>query len=868
MIITACVKRCLLIFVMVPLFTAGQVYDDFSDGDITHDPPWQGNTDSFKVNASFQLQLDEEEAGSAYLYTSLDISPEMEWRLWVKQSFSPSANNHSRIYLLAGSQGGEDPPDGIFLLLGESGSNDAITLMEQTNGDTTTLLRGSPGAIASSFSCRIRVLFSDGYWQLMADYTENDIYTPEGTVAGELPAGESHLGIYCKYTSSNSKKFYFDDIYAGPMQHDTLPPEANRVIVKSPFGLEVQFSESLDEVTAANPANFTVSQGVGQPASSALLASDASTAGLFFNDSLPYGILLNLEIKNIKDLAGNMMEPAILDFAWYEAKPHDVVINEIMADPSPPQYLPDHEYLELFNPTGLPLDLSGWTLLLGTSEKIITEAFIGAGGFLILGKEDAAQSLEIFGNFYGFQSFSLVNGGQSIILSNKDGMMISGLYYTDKWYRDADKASGGWSLEQINPYNPCLNSDNWKASENKNGGTPGKENSVFDDTGIDPEIVSACVIDSVRIYIGFNQSMHPDLSMSPHIFYIDQGIGAPVAILPGDAFLTTFILYPEIPLSPGTVYELSVMEDIVNCLGEPVRLNGIVRLGLPRKPAWQDIVINEILFDPYTGGNDYVEIYNRSGHAVNINGLMIGSVKNNPPLPADTSLVILPGSCHALLPGEYALLCSSFDKVVKFYPGPAVKNHLETGSFPAYGNESGTVVLFDEDLVPIDEFTYHENMHYPFLNTSKGVSLERIHYDRPAQDATNWHSASQSSGFGTPGYRNSMFMEPGENDGSVSVQPRVFTPGIGGINNCINIHYRLDDAGNLARIMIFDVSGRLIRTLVNNELLGSSGSYSWDGLGDDRQKAAAGIYIILVELTDIRGRVKRYKETAVVAPLR
>ncbi len=68
--------------------------------------------------------------------------------------------------------------------------------------------------------------------------------------------------------------------------------------------------------------------------------------------------------------------------------------------------------------------------------------------------------------------------------------------------------------------------------------------------------------------------------------------------------------------------------------------------------------------------------------------------------------------------------------------------------------------------------------------------------------------------------------------------------------------------------MVFNASGQLIRHLVNNELLGTSGSFSWDGVRNDRQKAAAGIYIILVELTDLGGQISHYKKIAIIATSR
>jgi hypothetical protein len=166
----------------------------------------------------------------------------------------------------------------------------------------------------------------------------------------------------------------------------------------------------------------------------------------------------------------------------------------------------------------------------------------------------------------------------------------------------------------------------------------------------------------------------------------------------------------------------------------------------------------------------------------------------------------------------------------------------------------------------IDGMAYAAAMHHPLLRMVEGVSLERLHPDRPAYDPGNWHSASQQSGFGTPGYKNSQYQEPGSGTDGIEISPGVCTPGYDGRDNHIGIHYHFDRAGYLANIMVFNVSGQVVRHLVNNELLGTKGSYSWNGIFDDRSRAPAGLYIMLIELTDVNGRIHKYKKTCVIAP--
>lgn len=858
-------KRCLYLIVINPLFCCAQIADDFSDGNFSSNPEWLGDIAEFKVNSNFELQLNDNKESSSCLFTGAVIDDAMEWRCWVRQSFSPSGNNHSRVYLSAETACGADPPDGIFLQFGESGSLDAIRLMEQDNGDTNTLIRGMQGAISSSFRCAVKVIFEDGLWSLFADHEGGNDYNPEGTAFGNLLAGDAFIGVVCKYTISNSTNFYFDDFYAGPIVYDTIPPSVIHVSVNDPKIIEIQFSENLDSLSANNHLNYFLSHGLGHPQRAEFSNDGLSVVALVYADSIFYGALMELDIMNVSDLSGNIMQTGNYELAWYYPKRYDVVINEIMADPSPPLNLPEYEYLELYNTSALPLDLSYWTLVVGTAEKSLTGLVIGPQDYVIVGKEEAKNDFMIYGRYYGLESFSLVNSGQEIMLNDHNGEIIHGLYYDQNWYQNSEKSDGGWSLEQIDPHNPCLTTNNWQASANINGGTPGRKNSVFDEMYLAPKIIKACVADSVRIRIIFNQSMGRDITLDPGIFQFDHGAGPAGAILPDDAYFTSFMIYPGQALLPGKIYTMTCRGTVSNCVGDSFNLSENILIGLPRAAAYNDLVINEVLFNPFPGGADYVELYNRSEKALDLTGLILASVKNNPPSPPDTNFVPVDIFCSMLMPGEYVFLCNDFDKVNAYYSCSQEKNFLELDRFPSYSNESGTVVLMDAAKNLIDAFSYHEDMHYPLLNTAEGVSLERIHFNRPATDRTNWHSASQLSGFGTPGYENSQYSDVLTDKGKISVQPKVFAPGNNGQANYTNIFYAFERPGYLATIMIFDANGYLCRHLVNNELLGTSGSYSWDGINEDRQKASAGIYIVLAELLHPDGNIMRFKETVVVA---
>jgi hypothetical protein len=65
--------------------------------------------------------------------------------------------------------------------------------------------------------------------------------------------------------------------------------------------------------------------------------------------------------------------------------------------------------------------------------------------------------------------------------------------------------------------------------------------------------------------------------------------------------------------------------------------------------------------------------------------------------------------------------------------------------------------------------------------------------------------------------------------------------------------------------MIFSSEGWLTRTLVNNEMPGTSGVFSWDGTMDDRTPALEGIYIVYMEALGMDGRTFHQRKACILA---
>lgn len=860
--------RKILLFISVLLihgFARAQFTDNFSDGDFTNNPTWTGDASLFKVNTSFQLQLNASGDAIAALAVPIVTSTEMEWSCWIKLSFSPSDNNMARIYLSSDQQDLKGSLNGYYLKLGEAGSNDAIELVRQSGNIHTVVCRGTDAFVAASFAIKVKVVrTAGGNWSVYADQAGGLNYQLQGSGIDNTVTTGSFSGVYCKFTSSNSTKFYYDDFYAGPIIVDNTPPAVNSVSLDATNQLSVTFSEPVETASATILTNYTVTPGSILPQSATQDITDPAVIHLTYALSFTPDVSYSVAVSNVKDLAGNVMTMAQFPFAWHQAKTFDILINEIMADPTPTINLPDAEYVELYNRSAFPVDLKDWMLILGSSEKPLPQFTIPAGGYVILCDDGAKPLLEPYGSVLDFSSFAVTNTGSTITLKDMDGQVVHTVSYTDDWYQSSYKKEGGWSLELIDPLNPCGEAANWIASNDNAGGTPGKVNSVNASNPdlVPPAISRVGITDATHITVWFTESCDSATISNPANFAIDNGIGNPSFIsAQSPGYQVADITLPS-SLTANVVYTLTSTSSITDCAGNPLLSGTSAQFAIPTEAVPNDIVINELLFDPVDGCVDFVEVYNRSSKVIDLKELVLANYDTIS--QAITDFNEISTQSFLILPGSYFLLSTDKAAVLKFYQSTNPSGFINMAGFPAMNNEDGIVAITTKGGTVIDLVAYAAAMQYPLLTSVDGVSLERINPDRPSNDVTNWHSASEAVGYGTPAYVNSQFGITITDENEITLSPDIFSPDNDGYNDNLIISYSFGTAGNNATITIYDATGRTVRNLVSQELCGTSGAFSWDGVTNDRLKASIGRYIVFVEIFDMNGNVKRYKKSTIL----
>lgn len=1114
-------------FLLIVNLGIAQVIEGFSDGDFLNNPSWSGNTEHFIVNDNLRLQLQNEgNEAVSYLQTANSLVDSTSWEFFIKLSFSPSGNNNARVYLVTDQNDLTAPLNGYFLQFGEALSEDAIELFRQNGEEITSICRGMNGTVSSSFEAKIKVEHKlNGDWLVYSDFDQTGEYVLECS-GNDASINQTHyFGFFCKYTSSNSTKFYFDDIEIKNLEVDTEAPEVESLIVENENTLSIAFSEIVTE-EAEHAGNYTVNNGQGTPLS-AVLNTSGNEVTLNFGSNFELDVEYEIQIQNIRDLNGNTMPTTTRTFKRSVLEPYDVVINEIMADPNPVVQLPNVEYLEIYNRSETVIDLSNWTLMIGDAERAFPEASIEAGGYKILCKNSNASELTSYGEVIGFGSFSLTNGGQCLTLLDATGQDIHFVEYSDDWYRDSEKEDGGWSLEQINPNDFCSSDQNWIASNNEQGGTPGIINSVYSDEPVQPEILSLEVADNPLLLLSFSQQMNLNDLLQKSNYHLNPGNIEPSQILVYDTSTAVYLVFNDL-FELGKEYELVVDGSMENCAGQLLSVPQSISFMLPKPAEIGEVLINEIMADPEPvvalPAYEYVELHNRANAPVVLNNwqLQIGSTKKlieTAIIQANGYLILCdedaaadfsefgqvygfsslsltnsgaqillknefggiihqleysddwyndeskaeggwsleaidpvqycqekgnwaasinsrggtPGSINSvdgvaadpeelsirqieilsessirvtfsdkmdsvslsvpdrywvnqdvgyaiettieapkylsvslffdsefekgiiyqleiengllscdgrdagglmqefaladqvkpgdvvfneilfdpvvddgdfmelvnisdkiiepsdlafsrvsfgeydttwyttdlqgpqLFPGDYLAFTPSSEQVLKVYHSENPERIISNDDFPGLPNSDGNIRLhlqWNKDSI-IDQMIYDEDMHHSLLKVTKGVSLEKINLIG-GNSNKNWHSAASSVNYGTPAYQNSQYLEAETATTKFELSPEVFSPDNDGFEDVLQISYKLDEPGYMLNVVIYDSRGREVKKLIQNELLGTKGSFIWNGEDENHEKANMGIYILLFEYYDLNGNVKTEKKTTVL----
>jgi len=543
---------------------------------------------------------------------------------------------------------------------------------------------------------------------------------------------------------------------------------------------------------------------------------------------------------------------------------YDVVIDEIMADQTPQISLPSNEWLELKNVSANPINLQNWRIGDATGQSGPMPNFVlQPDSFVIICTSSAVAAMQVYGRVISVTSFpSLDNDGDQLYLKSNTGLTIHAISYSLSWYQNAVKSDGGWTLEMIDTKNPCSGISNWKASTDARGGSPGIKNSV-DAVNIDqsvPSIKNTYAIDNLNIVIVFDEPVDSLKGATAANYSIDGGLSIQSATSISPLFdkvqlrLTT-------AMQANTIYNIKV-NNVTDCKNNSIGSKNKAKIGLPVDAAVMEMVINEILFNPKSGASDYIEFYNRSNKILDASKLYVANRNSSGVISSAKLISTIP---YYIFPGDYIVATEDEVNLPLNYMVQNPDAVFVVSPMPSFPDDKGDVILLNLQGAVVDEVKYVDDWQFALIANPDGVSLERIDPDGVSQEATNWHSAASTAGYGTPTYKNSQYKLLESINATIEVTPKVFSPDNDGRDDIATIQYKTTEPGYVANITIYDANGRPVRNLIKNATLGLQGYWIWDGLDDKKLKLPVGTYILFTEIFNLRGKKEIFKNVVVLA---
>lgn len=248
-------------------------------------------------------------------------------------------------------------------------------------------------------------------------------------------------------------------------------------------------------------------------------------------------------------------------------------------------------------------------------------------------------------------------------------------------------------------------------------------------------------------------------------------------------------------------------------------------------------VINEIMYDPLDDEPEWIELTNNF-QVSNLNNIVVIVEEDTLEIPyCDES---------------YYLITSSNDDVDSLRAKYDLEETIIFTGMPGLSNNGEEVSLMDRYGNLIEVFTYLPDWN----DKLDGVSIERVNPEIRA----NEHNWGPSVNVCTPGEENSILVEVLPTNMILEVSPNPFSPYR---DERTIFTFSLPEIISTVTLRIFDLKGRLVRKLVDQEIQASVGNIIWDGKNDNGKNLSVGIYIVLMQAT-ARGSEKVYSKKVTV----
>ena len=249
------------------------------------------------------------------------------------------------------------------------------------------------------------------------------------------------------------------------------------------------------------------------------------------------------------------------------------------------------------------------------------------------------------------------------------------------------------------------------------------------------------------------------------------------------------------------------------------------------------IVINEINYNSFEDhdSGDWVELYNPTVDDIDISNW---SFKDED----DSHVFVIPDNT-ILDQDQYLVLVNDSTNFSQYYSNTNIIGNLNFG----FSGGGEILRIYDSGGSLVDTVLYDDSDPWPSDPDGDGPTLELINSSYDNALGESWAS---SIDYGTPGYRNSSFLNHKivsnlpDNFFLFNNYPNPFNP-----STIISYNLPIDSHVNIA---IFDVLGRKVKTLTDQYMKVGKHLIQWNGVNDQGKLVAGGVYIYKIQSGDYK----------------
>lgn len=516
-----------------------------------------------------------------------------------------------------------------------------------------------------------------------------------------------------------------------------------------------------------------------------------------------------------------------------------IVISEVLADPHSES---KGEFVELYNAGDEPVDLVGWPLgdsrdvndtitdFTGPHDAGLAGTVLAPGAYALVVDPDyegeyneriasegdhtrllllTVQGDRTLGNGLG-------NSGDLVFLK-RDDVTIDQFAWTE--------SAGGNGISWERPrFDLPVDESNRLPSTHPDGSTPGFRNSTANDPPLTPVPEEPTTPEEPEEPAVPTEPEKPEEPTRPEETTQPEEPARPEEPTqpeePEEPEEPTEPEEPEAPVTPSMPEEPAQPEEP----SEPMSPHD-------SGSSLENVVINEIMFNPGPNGTEWIELHNRGSGAVNLAG---GALRLD---HVERARLISPGDLSIEGQG-YLVIAHDAVLFLETHPGFDGTVVEATGGWERLRNSGARIWLLDAMGIPVHDAEYDEAS-----NPDPGRSVELVN---PDFDPPVWGPSADANG-GTPGRRNALYVSRIPDGISVHLSNNPFSPDGDNYEDVCLVTVDLPAPHGVLHAMVFDIQGRFLKTLIDQTTVASRHVFTWDGTDQHGRGLPVGPYILYVE---------------------